>query len=219
VLGVSAPVAALMNTYRGPLTSRFVAAQNGQVVAGYDRLGKSQAQVNAIQFFSNVLGADTLSTAGEIGYQHVNVPDASTGVRYGRSFVFGIATSPAFGPLATAVAGGCPILNTPNQPGCENDGFVTKNSWGYRLRGQLTYANPFNVGVAVKPSVFWADDVKGVSADGQFNEGRQTLGLGLGFEYKKTYFVDFSYVTYSNSAKWDPLRDRDYYSVSFSATF
>jgi hypothetical protein len=219
VLGVPAPVAALMNANRGPLGARFIAAQNGDVVAGYDRLAKTQLQVNAVQFFNNVLGAETFTAIGEVGFQKANVPDSSTGVRYGRSFVFGIATHPGYGPLANAVAGGCPILNTPNQPGCENDGFVTKNSWGYRLRGQLAYANAMNLGVTVKPSVFWGQDVSGVSADGQFNEGRGTLGLGLGFEYKKMYSVDLGYVTYSNGAKWDPLRDRDYYSVSFSATF
>jgi hypothetical protein len=219
VLGVSAPVAALMNANRGPLGSRFIAAQNGQVVAGYDRLKKSQLQVNAIQFFPNVLGGDVLTVAGEVGMQHVNVPDSATGVRYGRSFVFGIATHPGYGPLAAAVPGGCPVLNTANQPGCENDGFVTTNSWGYRLRGQLSYSNVLNLGVTVKPSLFWGHDVQGVSADGQFNEGRGTLGLGLGFEYHKRYFIDLGYVTYSNSAKWDPLRDRDYWSVAFSATF
>ncbi|HEX4780541.1 MAG TPA: DUF1302 domain-containing protein [Usitatibacter sp.] len=219
VLGVTAPVAAAMNANRGPLNSRFQAAANGDVVAGYDRLGKAQFQVNAIQIFSNVLGAQSLSVVGELGMQHVNVPDSSTGVRYGRSFVFGIATHPGFGPVAAAVPGGCPILNTANQPGCENAGFVSDFSWGYRLRGQLAYANAFNLGFTVKPSVFWAQDVKGVSADGQFNEGRGTLGLGLGFEYHKAYSLDLSYVTYSNSAKWDPLRDRDYYSISVSASF
>jgi hypothetical protein len=99
-----------------------------------------------------------------------------------------------------------------------NDGFVSKTSWGYRMRGQLTYANAFN-GVTVKPSLFWGHDVKGVSADGQFNEGRGTLGLGLGFEYLKKYFVDFGYVAYRNAAKWDPLRDRDYVSASLSVSF
>jgi hypothetical protein len=219
VLGVSAPVAALMNANRGPLHSRFVAAQNGQVVSGYDRLKKSQLQVNGVQFFNNVLGAQTLTAVGEVGFQKVNVPDSSNGVRYGRAFVFGIGTHPGYGPLANAVPGGCPVLNTPNQPGCENDGFVTDFSWGYRLRTQLTYANALNLGFTFKPSVFWAHDVKGISPDGQFNEGRGTLGLGLGFEYHKAYSLDFNYVTYRNSAKWDPLRDRDYYSVSVSASF
>ena len=219
VLGVSAPVAALMNANRGPLTARFVAAGNGDVVSGYDRLKKSQFQVNAAQFFSNVMGAETLTVVGEAGTQYVNVPDSATGVRYGRSFVFGIATHPGFGPLAGAVPGGCPLLNTPNNPGCSNAGFVTKFSWGYRLRGQLAYANAFDLGFTVKPSAFWGHDVRGVSADGQFNEGRGTLGLGLGFEYQKAYTLDLGYVTYRNGAKWDPLRDRDYYSVSLSASF
>ena len=219
VLGVSAPVAALMNANRGPLHSRFVAAQNGAVVSGYDRLKKSQLQVNGVQFFTNVLGAETLSLVGEVGFQKVDVPDSATGVRYGRAFVFGIASHPGYGPLASAVPGGCPVLNTPNQPGCVNEGFVSDFSWGYRVRAQLAYANAFNLGFTLKPSVFWADDVQGVSADGQFNEGRGTLGLGLGLEYRKAYSLDFNYVTYRNSAKWDPLRDRDYYSVSVSASF
>jgi hypothetical protein len=61
--------------------------------------------------------------------------------------------------------------------------------------------------------------VNGVSADGQFNAGRGTLGLSMGFEFRKAYNLDFGYVTYRNAAKWDPLRDRDYYSASISATF
>jgi len=149
----------------------------------------------------------------------VNVPDNATGARYGRSFVFGIGTAPSFGPLAAVTPGGCPLLNTPNNPGCENDGYVTSFSWGYRLRGQLAYANAFDLGFTVKPSVFWGHDVRGVAADGQFNEGRGTLGLNLGFEYAKAYTLDLGYVAYRNAAKWDPLRDRDYVSVSVSASF
>ena len=219
VLGVSAPVAAIMNANRGPLNARFQAAQNGDIVAGYDRLKKTQFQVNGAQFFSNVLGAETLQVVGEVGMQHVNVPDNETGARYGRSFVFGIGTAPSFGPLATATPGGCPLLNTPNNPGCENDGYVTSFSWGYRLRGQLAYANAFDLGFTIKPSVFWGHDVSGVAADGQFNEGRGTLGLNLGFEYAKAYTLDLGYVAYRNAAKWDPLRDRDYVSISVSASF
>lgn len=219
LLGVTPQVAAIMNANRGPLHSRLVNLPNGSFFAGYDRLKKSQVQLNGAQFFNNVLWADTLSVVGEVGFQHVNVPDSATGVRYGRGFVFGIGTHPGYGPLASAVPGGCPLLNTPNQPGCENDGFVSENSWGYRLRGQLAYQNAFNLGVTMRPSIFWGHDVSGVSADGQFNEGRGTLGLSLGIEYQKAYNLEFGYVTYRNSAKWDPLRDRDYYSVSLSATF
>jgi hypothetical protein len=219
LLGVPPPVAALMNANRGPLHSRVIDLPNGSYFAGYDRLKKSQAQLNGAQFFNDVLGAESLALVGEVGYQHVNVPDSATGVRYGRSFVFGIGTHPGYGPLAGAVPGGCPVLNTPNNPGCENDGFISENSWGYRLRGQLAYQNAFNLGFTMRPGLFWGHDVRGVSADGQFNEGRGTLGATLGFEYQKAYSLEFGYVQYRNKAKWDPLRDRDYYSVSLSATF
>ena len=219
VLGVPAPVAAAMNVYKGPMTALFNAAQNGQVVSGYNRIGKTQMQVNAIQFFNNIAGAETLSVAGEVAMQRDSVPTFQDNIRYGRSFVFGIANAASYGPIASAVAGGCPILNTPNQSGCENDGFVTRTSWGYRMRGQLSYSNIFDTGVTAKPALFYGQDVNGVSADGQFNAGRATLGLTMGFEYRKAYNLEFGYVTYRNAAKWDPLRDRGYYSTSLSATF
>ena len=219
VLGVSAPVAAIMNANRGPLGARFTAAANGAVVPGYDRLHKTQLQVNGARFFSNVMGAETLTVVGEAGAQWANVPDRATGVRYGRAFVFGIGTHPTFGPLAAVTAGGCPLLNTPNNPGCDNDGYVTGFSWGYRVRGQLAYANAFNAGFTLKPTLFYGQDVSGVSADGQFNEGRTTTGLTLGFEYHKAYTLELGYVAYRKSANWDPLRDRDYYSVVVSASF
>jgi hypothetical protein len=69
VLGVTAPVAALMNANRGPLHSRLVNLPNGSYFAGYDRLKKSQLQLNAAQFFNNVLAADSLSLVGEVGYR------------------------------------------------------------------------------------------------------------------------------------------------------
>jgi len=66
--------------------------------------------------------------------------------------------------------------------------------------------------------VFWSDDVEGVSMDSTFNEGRQTLGLGLKFNYNKKYTLDVNYVNYANGT-YDPTFDRDYYSVAASVTF
>ena len=76
----------------------------------------------------------------------------------------------------------------------------------------------FSTGIGVTPSVFWSDDVNGVSMDPTFNEGRSTLGLGLKFDLAKKYVLDFNYVSYANKT-FDPLFDRDYYSASFSVTF
>jgi len=44
------------------------------------------------------------------------------------------------------------------------------------------------------------------------------LGLGLKFLYAKRYSVALNYVTYGRAA-YDPLHDRDYYSVTAGVTF
>jgi hypothetical protein len=66
--------------------------------------------------------------------------------------------------------------------------------------------------------VFWAHDVEGVSMDPAFIEDRQTLGLGVKFNYNKRYVFDMNYVSYADE-NFDPLFDRDYYSASVSMTF
>jgi hypothetical protein len=70
----------------------------------------------------------------------------------------------------------------------------------------------------VTPSVYWADDVSGVSMDPTFNEGRQVLGLGVKLNYNKKYTLDFNYQTYANN-NFDPTFDRDFYSIAASVTF
>ena len=54
--------------------------------------------------------------------------------------------------------------------------------------------------------------------DPTFNEGRQTLGLGLKFTYNKRYTLETNYVSYTDK-NYDPLFDRDYYSASVGVTF
>ena len=110
-----------------------------------------------------------------------------------------------------------PVFN-PQPNGCQNDGYVTDDSWGYRIRLSADYNNVFDSGVTVTPSVFWAHDVDGVSMDPTFIEDRQVLGLGLRFNYNKRYNLEMNYVDYAE-ADFDPLFDRDYYSVSASVTF
>jgi hypothetical protein len=154
--------------------------------------------------------------------------------------MFGTGSSPDYGPggapagqptLGGASLGNLcsptfvglplPLANTlynaqPN--GCRNDGFVTDMAWGYRLRVSADYNNVRNSGVTVTPSVFWSQDVEGVSMDPQFIEDRSVLGLGLKFNYNKKYVLDLNYVEYGTS-QFDPLFDRDYYSAAVSVTF
>jgi hypothetical protein len=175
-------------------------------VRGYDLRDKTQVQASTLKLVSNVLGAETLTLLGEIGYQHwsgIGNPGSST--RYGRDFLYGTAESAA-GPCAA----------TPDY--CAADGFATTTAWGYRLLASLSYPGAI-AGVNLSPRIFWAHDVRGYSADTMFNQGRKTLGLGIRAEYLKRYYADLSYTTFNHKAKYDPQRDRDFASVVIGTTF
>ena len=223
--------------------ARELAANEGEggYLSGNDRFDKTQAQVNVVKTFSNILGSQNMVIVGEVGGQWNNVPDYTKGgVRYGRGFMYGTGSGPGYGPSSepagqptlgvaslgdvcspTFVGLPVPVFNTlynPHPEGCKNDGYVTDMAWGYRLRVSMDYNNVMNSGVTVTPSVFWSHDVEGISMDPAFIEDRETLGLGLKFNYNKQYVFDLNYVGYSNNT-FDPLFDRDYYSASFSVTF
>ena len=222
-------------------SARVAALGEGGYLQGYDRFDKHQLQVNFVKTMSNILGADNMLLIGEIGSQWNNVPDYSKGgLRYGRGFMYGTGSSPEYGPggppagqptLGVASQGNVcsptfvglpvPVFNTlynPHPIGCKNDGYITDSAWGYRLRVSADYLNAFNSGVTVTPSVFWSQDVQGISMDPAFIEDRRVLGLGLKFTYNKKYVLDLNYVDYADE-NFDPLFDRDYYSAAISVTF
>ena len=207
---------------------------------GYNRFDKTQAQVNVVKTFSNIIGAENMLIVGEIGGQWNNIPDYTKGgIRYGRGFMYGTGSGPEYAPggfpqgqptiplidgnwcSPTLVGSPVPVANTsfnPHPIGCKNDGYITDMAWGYRLRVSMDYNNVLNSGVTVTPSVFWSHDVEGVSMDPAFIEDRQVLGLGVKFNYNKKYVLDLNYVDYADN-NFDPLFDRDYYSASVSVTF
>jgi len=236
-IGVPAAAASriggLMHANEGPLGARLAAAPNGAVVPGYDSIHKIQFQLNAVRGFQGFMGAGLTTLAGEVGFQWANVSDSANGVRYGRNFVFGAANAPSFnlgaythlpgalgavGRLLTQ-NGTCPILNAVGQAGCVSEGFATPFSMGYRLRGQLTYANVWGSSLTLKPTIFFSSDVSGYSVDSQFNSGRRSIQVSMIGEFAKHWSVQLSSVTYSHSASWDPLRDRDYYAASLKVSF
>jgi len=199
----------------------------GAYLQGWDRFDKTQFQVNTVKTFSNILGAANVLLIGEVGMQWNNIPDYKKGnVRYGRGFMWGYGSSETWpaalagGNTCNSVYAGTALgsLYNPSPRGCKNDGYITDNAWGYRVRASADYLNVFNSGVTVTPSVYWADDVDGVSMDPMFIEGRRVLGLGLKFTYNKKYVFDLNWVDYADSG-YDPLQDRDFYSASFSVTF
>jgi hypothetical protein len=193
----------------GPLAS-LAATPPGAIVRGYDLKNKTQLQVSTVKIFPRVAAAESLQLIGEVAYQHwAGIGDPNTSTRYGRAGVFGLAQTATMS---------CASAQNLNPDYCENKGFATSNSWGYRLLAELSYPNAF-AGVNVKPRLFWSHDVKGYSADGTFVEDRQVLGLGARADYNNRYYADFTYTRYNRSAKYDTFHDRDYFSAVVGINF
>lgn len=192
----------------GPLAYLKTTVRNeGTLFHGYGLLDKNQVQISTIKSFPNILGAESLGFVGEVAYQNWSgIADPMTSIRYGRGFVYGQAAT------ATLACNAAAMTN------CENEGFATKNSWGYRAQLELSYPNLF-AGVNVKPRIFYSHDVKGYSADNTFVEDRKALGLATRFDYLGKYYAEISANYFNRSAKYDVFRDRDFYSAVIGMNF
>jgi hypothetical protein len=122
----------------------------------------------------------------------------------------------------------------------QNEGFLTQSSWGYRLAARLEYANML-YGGNLAPRVAFSHDVHGVGPN--FNQDTKSASVGLSWDYQRRWLVDAQYtaffggrtycgtdqppagssVTPGQPASWcssaNPLKDRDFYSVSVSYSF
>ncbi|MBU0541568.1 MAG: DUF1302 domain-containing protein [Gammaproteobacteria bacterium] len=185
------------------VAARIRNAPNNSIVNGFDRFDVTQIQNTFIKTFDRALGSSQVVLVAEAAavfvddLPEVTTSNATSGIRYGRAAVFG-----------SAGASG------------DKNGFVTEFAWGYRLRTQATYRDVF-LGIDLIPSLAWSHDVDGYSPEpGQaFNEGRQSVGLGLGFEFDANTKASINYTTFTNAANYDVLRDRDFISLSASYSF
>jgi hypothetical protein len=196
----------------------------GTVIEGYRRVKMSTAQATATKSIPSVLEADQLILVGEVGMNYFhNMP---TDLVFAGPATYLPAT--AYGAVISGAYS--------QQPG----GFTTQSSWGYRLAGRLEYANLL-FGGNVSPRLAFSHDVHGVGPN--FNQGVKSYNLGASWEYQRKWVVDASYtgfwggrtfcgtdqpppgssVTPGQSASWcssaNPLKDRDFYSVSVSYSF
>src|SRR5258705_4207656 len=135
--------------------------------------------------------------------------------------------SPPATPFAAAITAG---------GGLQTEGFLTDFSWGYRVSGRLEYANAF-LGGTVSPRIAFTHDVKGVGPN--FNEKVKSISYGVSWDYQRKWVVDTQYTSYyggrtycgtdvsgvppTQPASWcssaNPLKDRDFYSISVSYSF
>jgi hypothetical protein len=197
---------------------------DGTYLRGYERVKASQAQLTATKAFPNVGGAEQLVLVGEIGANWFhNLP---TNVKFNGPAVMLPATQ--FGAIVSSAFS------------VQTDGFLTDFSWGYRFAGRMEFTNALFSG-NLAPRVAFAHDVKGVGPN--FNQGAKALSLGLSWDYQRVWLVDVQYtgygggrtycgtdvpptgsvVTPGQSASWcsgaNPLRDRDFYSLTVSYSF
>jgi hypothetical protein len=201
----------------GPMASTAVAATvrgAGNEVSGYRRVNKSQVQVNGIKILPRILGSAQSVFVGEAAFQTADIGNSYSGLRFGRAFIFGYGKHATTSGTCNNGAG----LN-PQVDGCQNDGYVTDNSWGYRLRLSMEYPGFLGTKATFYPTLSYSHDVSGYSVDNQFIEGRQTLGLSGRLNINKVHNIELNYISYADSAKYDPFRDRDFYSIVFSTTF
>lgn len=196
--------------------------QPGQDLNGYRRKEVTQFQTTFTHFFDQVMGASRLTTVGEIGVTHVGGLESKSEARYGRDPVFGPGSLPGGFCNAlnnsTAQGGGLPNAASLNT-NCNNDGYTTATSWGYRARAIWEYPDVF-AGVNLKPNVAWSHDVKGYSPGpgGNFEEGRKAVSLGLDAEYQNTYTASLAYTNFFGG-KFSTVDDRDFVALSFGANF
>ncbi|WP_339417558.1 MULTISPECIES: DUF1302 domain-containing protein [unclassified Pseudomonas] len=194
----------------------------GQDLHGYRRKEISQFQTTFTHFFDQVMGASRLTLVGEVGVTHVGGLESKSDVRYGRDPVFGPGTLPnnacAALNLSTAQGAGLGNANGLNT-NCNNDGFTTATSWGYRGRAIWEYPDAF-AGVNLKPNVAWSHDVKGYSPGpgANFEEGRKAVSLGLDAEYQNTYTASLNYTNFFGG-DFTTVNDRDFVALSLGVNF
>jgi hypothetical protein len=188
-------------------TSGHAAFGAGEELKGYVRKPMTQAQVTVTQFFDQVMGASRLILVGEVGYTHVSNLGKNE-LRFGRSAEFGAGEFPT-SSLCTGVA------NTAKPDECNNKGFYTNTSWGYRARAILDYSDVF-AGVNLKPNVSWSHDVDGYGPT--FNEGNKAISLGLDADYQNTYTASLAYTDFFGG-EYNTSVDRDFVALSFGVNF
>jgi len=162
------------------LRARADAVAPGGIFRGYDLHPLWQAQFGVRREWTP--GGVPLVVGVEAVGKHVPGLPAPEVLRYGRADVFGV------GP----VGGACTPTTEKAARQCSLRGYVTRSAWGYRLRldARLPQFWPQLQGTA---NVLFAHDVRGWSGDFLLNEGRKILVLGLRFEYRQRYLLEFGY--------------------------
>jgi hypothetical protein len=197
---------------------------DGSYMQGWKRLKSSQMQVTGTKSWPNMLEAEQLVLVGEVGFNWFH--SLPSDVKFNGPGTYLPATQ-----LGSVVSSAFSV---------NPDTYLTEYSWGYRLAARLEYNNLL-FGGNVSPRAAFTHDVSGVGPN--FNEGVKSASLGVAWEYQRRWVVDMQYTTFfggrefcgtdvpptgsvvtpGQSASWcystNPIKDRDFYSLSVSFSF
>lgn len=184
--------------------------QAGAAFDGYRRKEMTQLQVSAVHSFNQVMGASQLFLVGEAGATYVGGLEGRYGPRYGRSGTFNS------GELADNSV--CQAISKTPQH-CNDEGFLTPFSWGYRLRATWVYPNLI-AGFDLRPNLSWSHDVHGTGpVEGSaFSEGSKAISIGLDATLASTYSLSLAYTDYIDG-DYGTRGDRDFVSIGLGITF
>lgn len=172
-----------------------------QKMQGYDRKKVSQLQTSFTRKATEVMGANEFNLTVALGM--VYIAGLGNNTLYGRDAVFGSADNCSIGTRY-----------------CEKDGFTTRFSWGYRVRGEWQYQDVLLPRLTLKPNISWLHDVKGYSPNNEatFVEGRKAVSLGVTAEYLRTYYVGLNYTNFFGG-RYNRWADRDFATLEMGLKF
>ncbi len=144
-----------------------------------------------------------------------------TQVSLGVTKLFG----PRLGASQTALGGDLAMVYVHDMPGA-NDAQLqavappSKDSWGYRVTGRMSY-NSVLGGLNLVPRVLFTHDFHGVTPApiSTFVSGRKSLTLALGARYINRWTADLGYTRFFGGEGDNLLRDRDLFRFRVSYTF
>lgn len=176
---------------------------------GYRRLPVYQAQFAFNQFLPGAFGADWFLLMGEVAWNHIGELKTGPGeIRYGRDSIYG------YGEVATA--GLCEsLLNVENPQYCNNKGFYSKNSWGYRSALIAEFSN-LGHDLSLRPMLVWSHDVSGWGPN--FNQQAKAIELSVTARYRDRYHATLTAKNYFGG-RYNTWVDRDFISLSLGMSF
>lgn len=210
----------------------------GEYAPGYVTEDYYQAEIAFIHFFDQILGASRWTAVLDIAGSYVNIPDKDEYILNSSynatlnhpwtpdALVFasnaGTPTNLAddiYIPYATWLAGAYAAGSNAAYPE-GSDYYPTSGAWGYKMRFTGDYPNVF-AGVNLRPTISFSHDVDGVTPGPitNFIQNRKALGLSLEADYLNTYVVNIGYTDFYGAEPYNQLADRDFYSLSLSASF